>query len=239
MERANKSFLSNNQLRAAGTLLAALPSSACTNLSTRTHFVFHAPWARKENTLSPLTKHRQLAKSFSLLLRALWAAGSRPGREMRDALLQRGSVGSGPAPQKGPSTGTRRPKEQGEVAWRSLSHLFWLETQGYILWDNPDHWRGGGRDKSHLLTAKLITPCCDGSLDPRCATLFLICIKRGIHEQGQPQIRFTGHPTASLQIILSKGEDEIMASTNLKMTWLSNGSWFCQLLSFSPMLKLL
>lgn len=127
MERANKSFLSNSQLWAAGTLLAALPSSACTSLSTRTHFVFHAQWARKENTLSLLTKHRQLAKSFSLLIGALRAAGSRAGREMRDALLRSGSEGSGRAPQKGPGTWAGQPTEQREVA-RSLSHLYCSET---------------------------------------------------------------------------------------------------------------
>lgn len=35
--------------------------------------------------------------------------------------------------------------------------------------------------------------------------------------RGQPWIRPAGHPTASLHIILSKGEHEIMTSTNLKM----------------------
>lgn len=128
MERPSKSFPSNSQLRAAGALLAALPSSSCTNLSTRTHFVFHAQWARKENTLSLLTKHRQKAKSFSLLIRAVWASGSRPGREMWDAPLWNSTEGSCPAPQKGSGTGTGQPEEQQEGVQRSLSHLYCLET---------------------------------------------------------------------------------------------------------------
>lgn len=100
MERPKESFLSNRQLRAAGTLLAAVPLSACTNLSTRTHSVFHAQWARKENTLSLLTKHRQLAKSPPY-----WS-------ELSEQLAA-DMAGKCGMPQKG-GTGTGQPKEQQE-----------------------------------------------------------------------------------------------------------------------------
>lgn len=64
-------------------------------LDTRTHFVLHAQWVRKENTLSLLTKRRQLAKSFPLFITVLLAAGCKPGRETRAAPRRSGSEGHG------------------------------------------------------------------------------------------------------------------------------------------------
>lgn len=176
--RPKKSFLSKSQLRAAGTLLAALPSSECSNLSTRTHFVFHAQWARKENTLSLLTKHRQLAKSFSLPIRALWAACSRRGRELQDALLWSSNEGSRPR------HGTGQPKEQLEVAQRSLSHLYCLETGETKVHSVGVFWLSGeivvGINPTYWYTSWSHFAV----MDPRHDMLFLIFIKRGIHERG-------------------------------------------------------
>lgn len=82
MGRTNTSLLScsSSQLQVAGTLPEFPPIDA-PSWNTKTHFALHAQWVRKENTLSLLTKLRQLAKLFPLFITVLLAAGSNAGRQ--------------------------------------------------------------------------------------------------------------------------------------------------------------
>lgn len=158
LERPNESFLST-AAQGSRNPLPALPLTACTSLSTRTHFVFHTQWARKENTLSLLTKHRQGAKSLSLLSELLssWQQG---WQGMWDAPLW--SAGRAPAQ---PCTGT------GQAGNSRRWHRGFVSPLLLRDWRDKGSSRGRiqifGRDCAGGSIppgdTQPITPCCDGS----------------------------------------------------------------------------
>lgn len=154
MERPNNPFLSKSQLRAAGALLTALPPTACTSLSTRAHFIFHAQWARKENTLSLLTKHRQVAKSVSLLIRA---------PEQLAAELAGNAGCSAPMLRDAPGQGSQGTAGGGTEGFVSPLVLRDWRDEGSFYGRIPIFGRDCARDQSHLPKRQPITPCCDGS----------------------------------------------------------------------------